>query len=108
MSVGSKILASGRFCRRAGQVTEFAAGEPEEAGQRDRRVQQGLGLADPRVAGDQLLLGGTQVGAYVYDALERLAIRTTSNVTPAGTRTSAKVLLRVPSGLTGSASRSMS
>lgn len=30
-------------------------------------------------------VGGTQVGAYVYDALERLAIRTTSNVTPAGT-----------------------
>lgn len=30
-------------------------------------------------------LGGTQVGAYVYDALERLSIRTTSNVTPAGT-----------------------
>jgi RHS repeat-associated protein len=30
-------------------------------------------------------VGGTQVGTYVYDALERLAIRTTSNVTPAGT-----------------------
>ncbi|MCZ8320977.1 MAG: hypothetical protein O9296_05250, partial [Novosphingobium sp.] len=30
-------------------------------------------------------VGTTQVGAYVYDALERLAIRTTSNVSPAGT-----------------------
>jgi YD repeat-containing protein len=30
-------------------------------------------------------VGGSQVGAYIYDALERLAIRTTSNVTPAGT-----------------------
>ena len=30
-------------------------------------------------------IGSTQVGSYVYDALERLAIRTTANVTPAGT-----------------------
>lgn len=30
-------------------------------------------------------VGTTQVGSYVYDALERLAIRTTSNVSPAGT-----------------------
>jgi 6-phosphogluconolactonase (cycloisomerase 2 family) len=30
-------------------------------------------------------VGSTQVGNYVYDALERLAIRTTANVTPAGT-----------------------
>jgi len=34
---------------------------------------------------DQLSIGATVTADYVYDALERLAIRTTQNMTPAGT-----------------------
>ena len=34
---------------------------------------------------DELAIGSTVTADYTYDGLERMAIRTTSNMTPAGT-----------------------